>query len=84
MTSFGEPGFIQEVIKDLSWILQLLKKNFPNVKITEGMELICGKKYNLEKATSTCWASDMIYPTGHTNAKMALHLLKAVSETTNR
>jgi hypothetical protein len=46
------------------------------------MELICGNKYNLEKATAaanTCWAADVIYPPGHTYAKMALHLLDAIA-----
>jgi hypothetical protein len=46
------------------------------------MELIFGKKYNLEKATAvatTCWAVDSIYPTNHTYAKMALHLLDAIA-----
>jgi hypothetical protein len=59
------------MVKDLSRIFQLLKKSFPNVKIVEGMELICGKKYNLEKATvaaTTCWAADAIHPTSHTYA----------------
>jgi hypothetical protein len=48
----------------------------------EGMELICGKKYNLERATAaatTCWAGDAVHPTSHTYAKMALHLLEAIA-----
>ncbi len=52
MPNFSDPGFIREMVKDLSRIFQLLKKSLPNVKIVEGMELICGKKYNLEKATA--------------------------------
>jgi hypothetical protein len=78
MPNFGDPGFIREMVKDLSRIFQLLK----NVKIVEGMELICGKKYNLEKAmaaATTYWAADTIHPTSHTYAKMALHLLDAIA-----
>jgi hypothetical protein len=41
MSNFGDPGFIREMVKDLSRIFQLLKKSFPNIKIIEGMELIC-------------------------------------------
>ncbi len=52
MTNFGDPGFIREMVKDLSRVFQLLKRSLPNVKVIEGMELICGKKYNLEKATA--------------------------------
>jgi hypothetical protein len=66
MTNFGEPDFIREMVKDLSRVFQLLKRSLPNVKVVEGMELICGKKYNLEKATAaatTCWAGDVIHPT---------------------
>jgi hypothetical protein len=56
--------------------------HFRFVKAVEGMELICGKKYNLERATAavtTCWAGDVIHPTSHTYAKMALHLLDAIA-----
>ncbi len=63
-------------------MFQLLKRSLPNVKVIEGMELIWGKKYNLEKATAaatTCWAADVIHPTSHTYAKMALHLLEAIA-----
>jgi hypothetical protein len=82
MTNFGDPDFIKEMVKDLSRVFQLLKRSLPNVKVVEGMELICGKKYNLERATAaatTCWAGDVIHPTSHTNAKMALHLLEAIA-----
>jgi hypothetical protein len=82
MTNFGDPGFIREMVKDLSRVFQLLKRSLPNVKVIEGMELICGKKYNLEKATAaatTCWAADVIHPTSHTYAKMGLHLLEAIA-----
>ncbi len=82
MTNFGDPGFIREMVKDLSRVFQLLKRSLPNVKVVEGMELICGKKYNLEKAmaaATSCWAADAIHPTSHTYAKMALHLLDAIA-----
>jgi hypothetical protein len=82
MTNFGDPDFIREMVKDLSRVFQLLKRSLPNVKVVEGMELICGKKYNLEKATAaatTCWAGDVIHPTSHTYAKMALHPLDAIA-----
>jgi hypothetical protein len=82
MTNFGDPGFIREMVKDLSRVFQLLKRSLPNVKVIEGMELICGKKYNLEKATAaatSCWTADVIHPTSHTYAKMALHLLEAIA-----
>ncbi len=52
------------------------------MKVIEGMELICGKKYNLEKVTAaatSCWTADVIHPTSHTYAKMALHLLEAIA-----
>ncbi len=82
MTNFGDPGFISEMVKDLSRVFLLLKRSLPNVKVIEGMELICGKKYNLEKATAastSCWTADVIHPTSHTYAKMALHLLEAIA-----
>ncbi len=80
MTNFGDPEFIREMVKDLSRVFQLLKRSLPNVKVVEGMELICGKKYNLEKATATtCWAGNVIHPTSHTYAKMALHLLDTIA-----
>ncbi len=44
MTNFGDPDFIREMAKDLSRVFQLLKRSLPNVKVVEGMELICGKK----------------------------------------
>jgi hypothetical protein len=40
------------MVKDLSRVFQLLKQSLPNVKVIEGMERICGKKYNLEKVTA--------------------------------
>ncbi len=46
------------------------------------LSMICGKKYNLEKATAaatTCWAGDVIHPTSHTYAKMVLRLLDAIA-----
>jgi hypothetical protein len=43
MINFGDPGFIREMVKDLSRVFQLLKRSLPNVKVIEGMELICGK-----------------------------------------
>jgi hypothetical protein len=82
MTNFVDPGFIREMVKDLSRVFQLLKRSLPNVKVIEGVELICGKKYNLEKATAaatSCWTTDVIHPTSHTYAKMALHLLEAIA-----
>jgi hypothetical protein len=82
MTNFGDPDFIKKMVKDLSRVFQLLKRSLPNVKVVEGMELICGKKYNLERVTAaatTCRAGDVIHPTSHTYAKMALHLLEAIA-----
>ncbi len=82
MTNFGDPNFIREMVKDLSRVFHLLRRSLPNVKVIEGMELICGKNYNLEKATSaatSCWTGDVIHPTNHTYAKMALHLLEAIA-----
>jgi hypothetical protein len=82
MTNFGDPDFIKEMVKDLGRVFQLLKCSLPKAKVVEGMELICGKKYNLERATAaatTCWAGDSVHPTSHTYAKMALHLLEAIA-----
>jgi hypothetical protein len=82
MTNFGDPDFIKEMVKDLGRVFQLLKRSLPKAKVVEGMELICGKKYNLERATAaatTCWAGDSVHPTSHTYAKMALHLLEAIA-----
>ncbi len=82
MTNFGDPNFIREMVKDLSRVFHLLKRSLPNAKVVEGMELICGKNYNLEKATAaatSCWTTDVIHPTNHKYAKMALHLLEAIA-----
>jgi hypothetical protein len=82
MTNFGDPNFIREMVKDLSRVFHLLRRSLPNAKVIEGMELICGKNYNLEKATAaatTCWTADIIHPTSHTYAKMALQLLEAIA-----
>jgi hypothetical protein len=82
MTNFGDPNFIREMVKDLSRVFHLLRRSLPNAKVIEGMELICGKNYNLEKATvaaTSCWTADVIHPTNHSYAKMALNLLEAIA-----
>ncbi len=63
------------MLKDLSRILQLLKKNFQGVKVVDVMELICGKGLNLEKAETaakSALAINTVHPTGHGFAKMSL------------
>jgi hypothetical protein len=63
------------MLKNLSRILQLLKKNFQVVKVVDGMELICGKGFNLEKAKTaakSALAINTVHPTGHGFAKMSL------------
>jgi hypothetical protein len=40
MTIFSNQDFVKSMMKDLNKILQLLKKNFPGVKVIGGMELI--------------------------------------------
>jgi hypothetical protein len=82
MSNFTEPDFIRTLQKDLDRIRSLLKTSFPVSLIIDGMELICGGGYNLEKAAAaakSAWMSDPIHPSGHTYAKMALNLLEAMA-----
>jgi hypothetical protein len=74
MSNFTEPDFIRTLLNDLDRIRSLLKTSFPVSLIIDGMELICGGGYNLEKAAAaakSAWMSDPIHPSGHTYAKMA-------------
>jgi hypothetical protein len=69
-------------IPPLGRIRSLLKSSIPSSSVNDGMELICGGGYNLEKAASaakSAWISDPVHPSGHTYAKMALNLLEAMA-----
>jgi hypothetical protein len=62
----------------------LLKSNFQEATVVDGLELSCGPGMNLEKAemaTRVAWISDPVHPSGHTFAKMALNLLEAMAPT---
>ncbi len=73
---------MKTLLKDLNRIRLLLKVNFPSQTVVDGMELICGAGFNLEKAESAArftWISDPVHPSGHTFPKMALNLLEAMA-----
>ncbi len=52
MSNFSDPDYIKTLLKDLGRIRILLKTSIPGSLIIDGMELICGSGYNLEKAAS--------------------------------
>jgi hypothetical protein len=82
MTNFQDPDYVKNLLKDLNRVRLLLKSSFPGQTVVDGMELICGAGFNLEKAESVArvaWISDSVHPSGHTFAKMALNLLEAMA-----
>ncbi len=81
MSNFNDPDYVKNLLKDLNRIRLLLRSNFPSQTVVDGMELICGAGFNLEKAESAARVAkitDPLHPSGHTFAKMALNLLEAM------
>jgi hypothetical protein len=52
MTNFQDPNYVKVLLKDLNRVRLLLKSSFPGQTVVDGMELICGVGFNLEKAES--------------------------------
>jgi hypothetical protein len=57
MTNFNDPDYVKLLLKDLNRIRLLLKANFHSQTVVDGMELICGAGFNLEKAESAAIGS---------------------------
>ncbi len=71
-----------------------LRKLVSPASVLDGLELVCGSGYNLEKVRQVVqsgWGDDPVHPYKHTYAKTALNLMEKMSasntesrETTNR
>jgi len=62
---------------------QLRKQASPST-VLDGIELICGSGYSLEKASHTIqtgWPEDPLHPVRHVYAKTALNLLEKLAPT---
>jgi hypothetical protein len=71
---------VKTLLKDLNRVRLLLRSNFPNQTVIDGMELICGAGFNpAESTTRVAWITDPVHPSGYTFAKMALNLLEAMA-----
>ncbi len=82
VTNFGEPGFLQNIISDLTKLKFQLRKKLQPAVVLDGIELVCGVGCGREKIEQTLtagWALDPVHPTSHVYAKMALNLIEAVA-----
>jgi hypothetical protein len=82
VTNFGEPGFLQNILSDLTKLKFQLKKKLLPATVLDGIELVCGTGCSKEKIEQTLisgWALDPVHPSGHVYAKMALNLIEAVA-----
>ncbi len=82
VTNFGEPGFLQNIISDLTKLKYQLKKKLQPATVLDGIELVCGAGCGREKIEQTLtagWALDPVHPSSHVYAKMALNLIEAVA-----
>ena len=61
-----------------------LRKQASPATVLDGMKLICGSGYSLEKVSHTIetgWAEDPVHPVRHVYAKTALNLLEKLAPT---
>jgi hypothetical protein len=82
VTNFGEPGFLQNILSDLTKLKFQLKKKLLPATVLDGIELVCGTGCSKEKIEQTLisgWALDPVHPSSHVYAKMALNLIEAVA-----
>jgi hypothetical protein len=82
VTNFGKPGFLQNIISDLTKLKFQLKKKLQPATVLDGIELVCGAGCGREKIEQTLtagWALDPVHPSSHVYAKMALNLIEAVA-----
>ncbi len=82
VTNFGEPGFLQNILSDLTKLKFQLKKKLQPATVLDGIELVCGtgcSKEKIEQTLTTGWALDPVHPSSHVYAKMALNLIEAVA-----
>jgi hypothetical protein len=82
VTNFGEPGFLQNIISDLTKLKFQLKKKLQPATVLDGIELVCGAgcgKEKIEQTLTAGWALDPVHPSSHVYAKMALNLIEAVA-----
>jgi hypothetical protein len=82
VTNFGEPGFLQNILSDLTKLKFQLKKKLQPATVLDGIELVCGtgcSKDKIEQTLTAGWALDPVHPSSHVYAKMALNLIEAVA-----
>ncbi len=82
VTNFGEPGFLQNILSDLTKLKFQLKKKLLPAIVLDGIELVCGtgcSKEKIEQTLTAGWALDPVHPSSHVYAKMALNLIEAVA-----
>jgi hypothetical protein len=82
VTNFGEPGFLQNILSDLTKLKFQLKKKLSPATVLDGIELACGSgcsKEKIEQSLISGWALDPVHPSSHVYAKMALNLIEAVA-----
>ena len=85
VTNFGELGFLQNIISDLTKLKYQLKKKLQPATVLDGIELICGSgcsKDRIEQTLRSGWA-DPVHPKPHIYSKMALNLIEKVASAGN-
>jgi hypothetical protein len=93
-SNFSDPDFLKSIVSDLNKLRFQLRKLVSPASVLDGLELVCGSGYNLEKVRQVVqsgWGDDPVHPYKHTYAKTALNLMERMSasntesrETTNR
>ncbi len=84
-SNFLDPDFLKSIVSDLNKFLFQLRKLVNPATVLDGLELICGSGYNLEKVRQVVqsgWGDDPVHPHKHTYAKMALNLMEKMSAST--
>ena len=82
ITNFASDDYVKSLLIDLAKTRQLIKRNSPEVKLVDGMELVCGSGYSLDKAENMARSGWTYYPVHlnvHIYAKMALNLIQKLA-----
>ncbi len=84
-SNFSDSDFLKSIVSDLNKFRFQLRKLVNQATVLDGLELICGSGYNLEKVRQVVqsgWGDDPVHPHKHTYAKMALNLMEKMSAST--
>jgi hypothetical protein len=82
LSNRSDEDFFRTLMGDLHKVRRLLKQKLPKASVLDGMELVCGSSYNMQKAETQAvvgWATDPVHPNAHIYAKMALNLIEKVT-----